>query len=706
MRSSFRLVTFKGIPIGAHWSWIVVAALVTFSLARFLFPTTYPGLSEPTYVAMAVVAAVMLFVSILLHELGHALRAMGEGMHIDGITLWLFGGVARFSGMFPSAATELRIAVAGPAVSAVLAAIFGIATWIGAGLGWPDPAQGVVDYLWRINAIVLAFNLVPALPLDGGRVLRAWLWRRQQSFGAATRSAAAAGRTFGYLMITVGVLNLFSGARGTGGIWIAFLGWFVIQAANAEARVAVVYQVLAGRSVGDVMTRDLITASPSVTIAGFLDDIASRPAHVIYPVVEHDQFYGILSLDLIAGVPREARTTTTVRDVAVPAAEVAVVDPDTDVANALDELQEDAGRVPVVDDGRLLGILAASDVQRGAVIEQLRATDDRRVERTGILVWAVVTAIMVVAAGYLYHPPYVVVRPGPTLDVTDDISISGAATDDVNGSYLLTSVQLDSANALELGWGALTGRDILSVSEVVPEGVERNEYFEQQKEVFSQSRIIAAAAAGRAEGMNVSVDGSGALVAEVVPGSPAASKLRRGDVIVALDGEPVDLASEFQEAISSRPAGTRFTMTVERGGGEQEISLTSARLSPAGDRIVGIGVVIATRDFQVDLPFSIDFEERDIGGPSAGLVYALAVADLLDPGDYAGGRTIAATGTVDVEGSVGPIGGADAKATGAEDAGAAVFLVPAENVDAVDEDGLTVTSVTSLKEAIALLTRT
>jgi len=170
--STFVFLWVRGIPLGAHWTWLLVAGLVIYSLASSLFPATYPGLSDTAYVIMATVAGLLLFTSILLHELGHAFRALAEGMRIDGITLWLFGGVARFHGMFPSPGAEFRIAVAGPLVSAAIAALLGAVTALGARFGMPDPIQGTVDYLWRINAIVLAFHLIPALPLDGGRVFR------------------------------------------------------------------------------------------------------------------------------------------------------------------------------------------------------------------------------------------------------------------------------------------------------------------------------------------------------------------------------------------------------------------------------------------------------------------------------------------------------------------------------------------------------
>ena len=193
--SSFTILRVRGIPIGVHWTWLLVFAIVVWSLGTALFPATYPGLDGATYLGMAVAAALLFFGSVLAHELGHALRALDEGQHIEGITLWLFGGVARLRGTPPSPGTELRVAAAGPAISALLAALFGGAALAGDRLGWPAALQGVVDYLGRINLILLAFNLVPALehvagspwlPLHVEQWARAWAESLEELSGDTT----------------------------------------------------------------------------------------------------------------------------------------------------------------------------------------------------------------------------------------------------------------------------------------------------------------------------------------------------------------------------------------------------------------------------------------------------------------------------------------------------------------------------------------
>src|ERR671914_580384 len=289
--SSFTILRVRGIPIGVHWTWLLVFAIVVWSLGTVLFPATYPGLDGATYLAMAVAAALLFFGSVLAHELGHALRALDEGQHIEGITLWLFGGVARLRGNPHSPGTELRVAAAGP---------------------------GVADYLGRINLILLAFNLVPALPLDGGRILRAWLWRRQGSFVVATRSAARAGRAFGIVLVAVGLLELFTGA-GLGGVWLVFLGWFLIQAAQDEATMALQRQVLGGRRVRDLMTPDPVAVPPDVTVAELIELAARARRFSTYPVVEDGRLVGVVPLRAVATVPSEERERRRVRDLMVPA---------------------------------------------------------------------------------------------------------------------------------------------------------------------------------------------------------------------------------------------------------------------------------------------------------------------------------------------------------------------------------------------------
>jgi PDZ domain-containing secreted protein/Zn-dependent protease/CBS domain-containing protein len=703
MDSSFTFLKVRGIAIGAHWSWVLVASFVAWSLGSQVYPRTHPGLDERSYVVMGIVTAVVFFGSILLHELGHAFQALKEGMKVHGITLWLFGGVARFEGMFPSAGAEFRIAIAGPVVSLVLGIGFTAAAFFGDAAGIAEQVVGVSAYLGRINLIVLAFNLVPALPLDGGRVLRAWLWHRQKSFTAATLSAAKAGRAFGYVLMGIGFLGLFTSAV-TGGIWFIVLGFFLLQAAESEAQYAVIARTFRSVRVRDLMSPEPVTAPPGLTVGEFLD-WAQPMKHSTYPVGEDGRLLGLVSIRMAGAVPPGQRAAVRVSEVMVPLDAVPVVDPQTEVMDALASLRSGLGRAVVLDDDRIAGILSVSDVAKALELDQARGpVTEPEARSAGILVWVVVTLLMALAAAAFYRPPLAVISPADAIDISDDITIDGAPVSELSGRYLLLAVEVSQPTAL----GALLAivhprQDVLPISAVVPEGVGDTEYAEEQRNIFRESRMVAAAAAARAAGFEVALSGSGARIAGILPGSPASRGLRAGDTITAVDGTPVNLAGDLSSIISGRPSGTTFEMTVQRDDDELQLSVTSTRLEPRGEGRPSIGVLVETRDFEMDLPFEIEFRDRRIGGPSAGLAYALAIADLLDPEDLAGGRDVAASGTVRINGEVGPVGGLVQKAAAAEAAGAEILLVPDEEVAATGATRLPVRGVGSVGEAISTL---
>jgi Zn-dependent protease len=350
-----------------NWSWLVVFALIVWTWATGVFPETNPGYSDGTYVAIAVVAAILFFGSLLAHELGHALQARREGMEIEGITLWLFGGVAKFKGQFPSAGAEFRIAVAGPLVSLALGVAFVLIAWLG---GLPEVADAVSAWLGYINLTLLVFNLLPALPLDGGRIFRSALWALRNDFGWATRIAAMVGRGFGYLFIAGGVAMLIF--QGTfSGVWLAFIGWFLLIAATAEDRTILSRQALRGLRVGDLAVRDPVTARPDLTIGEFMDEIVWKARHTTYPVTDNGHALGLLPFRCVAEVPRNEWERRTVRDCMVPADQVPVVSEYEDLADAAAELAEnDLHRALVVDGDQFVGLLSASDVARALEIRR------------------------------------------------------------------------------------------------------------------------------------------------------------------------------------------------------------------------------------------------------------------------------------------------------------------------------------------------
>jgi Zn-dependent protease/CBS domain-containing protein len=361
MRDTFTIGRIYGIPFGVNWSWLVVFALIVWTLASGIFPETNPGLSDGTYIGMAIAAALLFFLSILLHEFGHAAQARREGMEIDGITLWLFGGVARFKGMFPSAGAEFRIAIAGPLVSLALGVVF---VAVAAAAGLPESADGVSAWLGYINLTLLVFNLLPALPLDGGRVLRSALWRARGDFAWATRVSATVGRGFGYFFIAVGVVMLiFQGAFS--GAWLAFIGWFLLQAAGAEDRYLLARQALGGLRVRDLLVAHPVTTRPDVTIAEFMDNVVSRTHYTTYPVTDNGTALGLLPFRCVAQVPRSEWESRTVRECMLPRESVPVVAEDEELIDAAAELSEsEINRALVLDGNRLVGLLSATDVAR------------------------------------------------------------------------------------------------------------------------------------------------------------------------------------------------------------------------------------------------------------------------------------------------------------------------------------------------------
>jgi Zn-dependent protease/CBS domain-containing protein len=361
VQDSLTLGRIAGVRFGVNWSWLVVFALIVWTLATGIFPETNTGLSNGTYVAMALVAAFLFFGSLLAHELGHALQARREGMEIEGITLWLFGGVAKFKGMFPNAGAEFRIAIAGPLVSLVLGLAFTLIAW---GLSLPAAVDGVAFWLGYINLTLLVFNLLPALPLDGGRIFRSALWAAKGDFAWATRVAAGVGRGFGYLFIAGGIAMLiFQGAFS--GAWLAFIGWFLLMAAGAEDRYLLARQALRGLHVRDLVVREPVTARPDLTIAEFMDDIVWKARHTTYPVTDNGHALGLLPFRCVAQVPRSEWEKRTVRDCMLPVEQVPVVSPDDELTDAAAELSEgDIQRALVVDGDRFVGLLSATDVAR------------------------------------------------------------------------------------------------------------------------------------------------------------------------------------------------------------------------------------------------------------------------------------------------------------------------------------------------------
>jgi len=360
MDGNFTIGRFGGVEVRLNWSLIAVFALIVWSLTDGVFPSQNPGLSHSTYLAMGIFAALLFLASILLHELGHSWVARREGIEVDSITLWLFGGVSQFKGRFTSAGAEFRVALSGRLVSIARG---GVLVFLALAHS-PSADDGAAAWLGYINLILAAFNLLPASPLDGGRVLHAALWRAKGDFAWATRVASEIGQGFGYLFIALGLaMFIFQGSFS--GAWLAFIGWYLLQGARAEARYVATEQALGGLRVRDLMVRDPVTVEADSTIGRFMDDVAWSHRFTTYPVLDGGRPVGLLAFASVAAIPRAEWDTRRVRDTMISVDEVPQLTEDERAVDALTELSAPrANRALVVDNGHLAGLLSITDVAR------------------------------------------------------------------------------------------------------------------------------------------------------------------------------------------------------------------------------------------------------------------------------------------------------------------------------------------------------
>jgi Zn-dependent protease/CBS domain-containing protein len=358
--SRISLGRIAGVEVGVTWTFLLILGLFVASLAAGIFPSTNPGLGAATYIAMAVVAAVLFFGSILLHEVAHAVQARREGMEISGITLWLLGGVAEFRGMFRSAGAEFRVGAAGPLVTLVIGVMLVV---LGDAVALPSAVDGVVVWLGLTNLLVLGFNLLPAFPLDGGRIFRSALWRLRGDLGWATRVAAGVGRALGALMLAFGIVSFL--AYGPGGLWLALIGWFVMSAGTAEARFAEIREALAGLRVSDAMVRDPITVPSDLTLQEFSEGVFTEHRHSVYPVMENGAVVGLFAARDLGAAPRTSSLAARIGMRMQPLSQVVVVEQRDELPDAFTRLLEtDLRRAVVLDGSRLAGLLSLSDVER------------------------------------------------------------------------------------------------------------------------------------------------------------------------------------------------------------------------------------------------------------------------------------------------------------------------------------------------------
>ena len=361
MHTALTLGKILGIPIRVHSSWFLVAALVTWSLAGGYFPQEHPGWATATYWFVGVITAVLFFASVLTHELGHSVVALREGVPVRSITLFIFGGVARIGREPPRAGAEFRIAIAGPLTSLGLAGAFGL---LKLALAFNPVLAAPVTYLGRINLMLALFNLIPGFPLDGGRVLRAVLWGLGGSLRQATRWASAVGQGVAFLFILLGVGHMFLGDF-LDGLWITFIGWFLNNAAESSYRQALLRDRLVGVTARDVMDQECPTVSGDLLLDRLVDDHILNTGRRCFFVTQDGELQGLITLHNVRNTPRNRWNVVTVRQAMTPVDALFWAGPDEDVWTLLQRMDEaDVNQVPVMDDGRLVGMITREHLLR------------------------------------------------------------------------------------------------------------------------------------------------------------------------------------------------------------------------------------------------------------------------------------------------------------------------------------------------------
>jgi len=350
-----------GFRIRIDASWFLVFALVIWTFSQHEFPRQLPGYSTTVYYTMGAIGGVLFFLSVLLHELAHSVMARARGIEVEGITLFIFGGVAQTRMEAQRALDEFLLTIVGPLMSVALAGVFYLVAQASGELGWPAPIATVASFLALLNFVLAVFNMVPAFPLDGGRIFRSAVWAVTGNLEKATRWATWGGRLFGYLLIAFGVLQLFYGYM-LAGLWSAFIGWFVSNAASSSYRQFAVRQILSKVPAASIMVRNPVVIGPETTVKELIDGYLIRGGDSAYPVVSNGGVLGLVGVNDVARIPEAMRSTTTVGAVMRSASEITVVRGTETLDRVVGRLGSDEEHVLVVEDGRFVGVLGLGDI--------------------------------------------------------------------------------------------------------------------------------------------------------------------------------------------------------------------------------------------------------------------------------------------------------------------------------------------------------
>ncbi|MGD2188181.1 MAG: site-2 protease family protein [Desulfobacterales bacterium] len=358
----FKLFRLFGFEVGIDLSWIIIAVLIAWSLSTGFFPFQYQNLSPQTYWVMGIIGAVGLFLSIIAHEFCHSLVARKSGVPMKGITLFIFGGVAEMGDEPSSAKAELQIAIVGPLSSMAIAAIFYGIYQVGIVNDWSPAIKGVVAYLAMINGLLAVFNLFPAFPLDGGRILRSVLWGWKGNLRWATRVSSTIGSGFGIFLIIMGFIRILGG-NFIGGMWLGLIGLFIQSAAKMSYQQLITRKALEGEPLKRFMKTNPVTVPASLTVGQLVEDYIYRYHYKMFPVINASRLIGCITTKQVKEIPREEWKQKTVGEVADRCSAENTIEPDADAVQALSVMRRNnASRLIVVENDQLVGIIALKDM--------------------------------------------------------------------------------------------------------------------------------------------------------------------------------------------------------------------------------------------------------------------------------------------------------------------------------------------------------
>lgn len=362
MKNAIRLGKIKGIEIEINYSWLIVFGLITYLLATSYLPTMYPGWQVGLQWAIGGTMALLLFVSVLFHELSHSLVSKKLGVDVKKISLFIFGGVSQMEEEPDEPKKELKIAFAGPAMSLFQAALFLLLSTVLRNAGIPEVLMAIFVYIYSVNFVLAIFNLIPAFPMDGGRVLRAIIWHFSKNLEKATKIASSIGGMFGYLLIFLGIFLILGGDL-INGIWFLFIGWYIHQTSQSAYQYTIMTNRFNKIHVSEFMTEKVMAVDDHLSVQELVDNYFYKHKYTTFPVIRNGEAIGIVNIDSVRKIPKESWSRTAVGSITTPLGDSLVVSPDDTVTTAMEKiLGNTIGRVLVMDHAKLIGIVSKTDM--------------------------------------------------------------------------------------------------------------------------------------------------------------------------------------------------------------------------------------------------------------------------------------------------------------------------------------------------------